>query len=65
MGICNDQRIRSLAKDLGERCHRPDVTGNHIPQNIPGADRRQLVHIADQQKVGAWIKGFQEVVRQE
>ena len=43
--------LLGLPEDLGEPDPGDGVGGEHVAQHLPGADRGQLVHVADQQQV--------------
>ena len=50
-GALNDQRARRLPVDRGEMNARDDAAVDEIGEHASGADRRQLVRVADEQDV--------------
>ena len=52
VGGGGDHRARRLAEDLGEPDDRRDAGGDQVLEGLAGADRRQLVGVADEDDVG-------------
>ena len=52
VGGGGDHRARRLAEDLGEPDDRRDPRGDQVLERLAGADRRQLVGVADEDDVG-------------
>ena len=61
VGGGGDHRARRLAEDLGEANHRRDPGLDQILERLAGADRRQLVGVANEDDVG----GLGEAAKQD
>jgi hypothetical protein len=49
--VDHDAGLLGLPEDLGQPDHWQRPGGQQVGQHLPGADRRQLVHVPDQQQV--------------
>ena len=51
VGVDDDAGLLGLAEDLGQANPRDAVGGEQVAQDFPGADRGELVDVADEQQV--------------
>ena len=63
--VDHDAGLLRLPEDLGQPHHRQRPGGQQVPQHLPGADRRQLVHVPDQQQVRARRDRLDQLVGQD
>ena len=65
VGVDHDAGLLGLAEDLGQphRGQRPG--GEQVAEDLPGADRGQLVDVADQQQVSARRDCLDQLVRED
>ena len=64
VGVDDDLAAVVLAEDLLEADHGGDPRVNHVTEEVAGADRWKLVHIADEDDGGGGRDGVEEVERQ-
>ena len=48
----DDPAVGSLSKHLGQPHHRHRAGGDNVGEHLTGADRRELVYVADDQQRG-------------
>jgi hypothetical protein len=63
--VDHDAGLLRLPEDLGQPDHRQRPGGQQVAQDLPGADGRQLVHVAHQQQVRAGRDGLDELAGQD
>ncbi len=64
VGVDDDLAAVVLAEDLLEADHGCDPRVNHVTEEVAGADRWKLVHIADKDDGGGGRDGVEKVERQ-
>ena len=65
VSVDDDKAVFGLAEDGFQHGDRDDLGGDHVAQHVARANRRELVHIANQQQVAALVDGAKQVVHQQ
>ena len=64
VGVADDVALIVLAKDLLESGDVGDAAVYDIAQHIAGADRWQLINIANEQQMGRWLQRLEQTVEE-
>ena len=65
VGVDDDAGPPGLAEDLGQAHPRDGTGGEQVPQHLAGADRGELVDVADQQQMRPGRDGLDQLVGQD
>ena len=65
VGVDDDAGLLGLAEDLGEAHPRDRVGGEQVAQDFAGADRGELIDVADEQQMRSFGDGLDELVGQD
>ena len=65
VGVDDDAGLLGLAEDLGQSHPRDGAGGEQVPQDFAGADRGELVDVADHQQMRPGRDGLDQLVGQD
>ena len=65
VGVDDDARLAGLAEDLGQANPRDGVSGEQVAQDFAGADRGELVDVADEQQMRSVGDRLDQLVGQD
>jgi hypothetical protein len=65
VGVDDDARLAGLAEDLSQAHSRDAVGGEQVAQDFAGADRRELIDVADEQQMRSVGDRLDELVGQD
>jgi hypothetical protein len=65
VGVHHDPGLLRLPEDLRQPDHRERLRADQVAEDLARPDRGELVHVADQQQVGAGSDGPGELVRED
>ena len=65
VGVDDDAGLAGLAEDLGQADPRDGAGGEQVAQDFAGADRGELVNVADQQQMRSGRDGLDQLVGQD